>query len=98
MSRPGKRILAPAPYAGAEPGPTLGAVKSLLHQYFHSSAAGGEVLNAARLRAAYELICEFARKYGIDPQLALQKYRATRQARPRLVRRARNRTTRTQAG
>ncbi|HTP38832.1 MAG TPA: hypothetical protein VMI92_04595 [Steroidobacteraceae bacterium] len=98
MSRSGKRILAPTPHAGAEPGPTLGAVKSLLHQYSHSSGVGGEALNATNLRAAYELICEIARKYGIDPQLALQQYRASKQARPRLVRRAKTRTARTQAG
>lgn len=92
MSRPGKRIFAVTPPARAKTDPTLGEVKSLLLQYSVTRAGAIEEINAVNLRAAYDLICALARKYGVDPEQALKQYRATAGMRPKLVRRAPART------
>lgn len=93
MSKPGKRIVAVRPIVGAETGPTLGEVKALLLQYSVSRAGAVYEINEANLRAAYDLICAIARKYGVDPEQALQQYRAKTRTRPKLARRAPANTT-----
>jgi hypothetical protein len=88
LSRPGKRIVAVTPPAGAETGPTLGEVKALLLQYSVTRAGAAYGINEPNLREAYDMICALARKYGVDPEQALRQYRAKAGTRPKLVRRA----------
>ena len=56
--------------------PTLGTVKTALHQFSRAQGDAVHGTSGANLRAAYELLLAQARRSGVDPDQALQRRRA----------------------
>ena len=61
--------------------PTLGTVKTALHQFSRSQGNAVHGTSGANLRAAYELLLAQARRSGVDPDQALQRRRAAGETR-----------------
>ena len=73
--------------------PTLGAVKTALHQFSRSQGDAVPGTSGANLRAAYELLRAQALRSGVDPDQALQQRRAAGEMRRlRVVRTSANAT------
>ena len=73
--------------------PTLGKVKTALHQFSRSQGDAVPGTSGANLRAAYELLLAQALRSGVDPDQALQRRRAAGEIRRlRVVRTSANAT------
>jgi hypothetical protein len=88
QTSPGPRLsptLSPTPTAATEP-LQLGAIKELLQRFAHARLDLSREKPASELRELYRFLCEQARQHAIDPESALELYRASAaKRRPRLV-------------
>lgn len=53
--------------------PTVGTIKRALHDLTRSAAAPGDDDGGAALREANDLLRQYARRHGIDPDEALRR-------------------------